>query len=393
MRRTGHIRERSPGSYELRYSLGADPATGKRKIATATVRGKRQDAERELRRLLRALDTGEHIDHSRVTLKEWLGTWLSAIKDDVSPGTLAFYTHTADRFLIPTLGKLPLSKLSPTQIQSAYTALAAEGRRDGRGCLSPQTRRHIHRVLSTSLARAVELQVLPRNPCDALRRRLPKVERHELNVLTAEQAALLLDAIRPYRVYWPTMIALATGARRGEILALRWRNVDLDAGTIRIERSLEHTKEGLRFKTPKSGKSRAVVVPASAVEELRRLKRERSEELLKLGARLDGDTLVCARADGSPMLPTSLTHEFIKVAGRVQGVPKVRFHDLRHSHATQLLGAGVHPKVAQERLGHASIGITMDLYSHTSETMQGEAAQRLDQLWQNAKIGTRKDVG
>jgi integrase len=393
MRRTGHVRERSPGSWELRYALGTDPATGRRKIVTATLRGKRQDAEKELRRLLRTVDTGEHVDHSRVTLKEWLATWLDAVRDDISPGTHAFYTHTADRFLIPAMGKLPLSKLSPALIQSAYAALAADGRRDGRGGLSAQTRRHIHRVLSTSLARAVELQILPRNPCDALRRRLPKVERHELNVLSAEQAAMLLDAIRPYRIYWPTMIALATGARRGEILALRWRNVDLDAGAIRIERALEHTKDGLRFKTPKSGKSRAVVLPASATEELRRLKRERSEELLKLGVRLDGDTLVCARADGEPMLPTSLTHEFAKIAGRVPGVPRVRFHDLRHSHATQLLGAGVHPKVAQERLGHASIAITMDLYSHTSETMQADAAQRLDQLWQSAKIGTAKGVG
>lgn len=390
--RKGHIRERSPGRWELRYSLGTDPATGKRKIATATIRGKRQDAERELRRLLYSVDTGEHVNHSRITLREWLRTWLDTIRDDVSPGTLAFYRHTADRFLIPALGNLPLAKLSPAQIQGGYTALAAKGRKDGRaGGLSPQTRRHIHRVLSTSLARAVELQMLHRNPCDALRRRLPKVERHELNVLSPEQAALLLDAIRPYRIYWSVLIALATGARRGEILALRWRNVDLGAGTIRIERSLEHTTDGgLRFKTPKSGRSRAIVLPAKATEELHRLKRERAEELLKLGLRLDGDALVCARADGEPMLPTSLTHEFAKIAGSVPGVPRVRFHDLRHSHATQLLGAGVHPKVAQERLGHASIGITMDLYSHASETMQAEAAQRLDQLWEGAKIAVVK---
>jgi integrase len=394
MRRTGHIRQRSPGRWELRYSLGTDAATGKRKIATTTIRGKRQDAERELRRLLHSVDTGEHVDHSRLTLSEWLRTWLDNIREDVSPATLAFYRHTADRFLIPALGNLPLAKLSPAQIQSGYIVLAANGRKDGReGSLSAQTRRHIHRVLSTCLARAVETQVLPRNPCDALRRRLPKVERHELNVLSPEQAALLLAAIRSCRIYWPVLIALATGARRGEILALRWRNVDLDAGTIRIERSLEHTKEGgLRFKTPKSGKSRAVVLPAKATEELHRLKRERAEELLKLGVRFDGDALVCGRADGEPMLPTSLTHEFAKIAGRVQGVARVRFHDLRHSHATQLLGAGVHPKVAQERLGHASIGITMDLYSHATQTMQVEAAQRLDQLWEGAKIGRAKGV-
>ena len=161
---------------------------------------------------------------------------------------------------------------------------------------------------------------------------------------------------------------------------------------MRIERSLEHSKDGLRFKTPKSGKGRAVVLPGLATDELRRLKREQAEELLRLGVRLDGDMLLCAKADGSAMIPRSLTHEFAKVSGKVDGVPRVRFHDLRHSHATQLLGAGIHPKVAQERLGHSSISVTMDLYSHASETMQADAAQRLDQLWQNATIGSGRGV-
>lgn len=389
MRRTGHIRERSPGSFELRYSLGTDPATGKRRIATATVRGTRKDADRELRRLFRTLDTGEHVDPTKMTTREWLIGWLAGVSQEVSPRTHELYGYIVNRFLLPAFGNIPLTKLGPSQIHSAFLALATAGRRDGKpGGLSAQTRRHVHRILSTSLARAVEQQLLPRNPSDALRRRLPKVERRELSVLSIEQSARLLAAIRLRRVYWPTLIALATGARRGEILALRWRNVDLDGGVIKIERSLEQTKNGLRFKTPKSGKSRAVVVPDHAIDELRRLRREQAEELLRLGIRLGGDTLICARADGTPMLPRSLTHEFAKIAGNVEGVPRIRFHDLRHSHATQLLGAGVHPKVAQERLGHATIGITMDLYSHASETMQAEAAQRLDLLWKRAKMET-----
>jgi len=387
MRRTGHIRERSPGSFELRYSLGTDPATGRRRIATATVRGSKKDAEKELRRLLRSVDTGEHVDPTQMVTRDWLNNWLAGVSQEVSPRTRELYEYIVNRFLLPAFGNIPLAKLGPSQIHSACSALAVAGRRDGKpGGLSPQTRRHVHRILSTSLARAVEQQLLPRNPCDALRRRLPKVERQELSVLSVEQSARLLNAIKLRRVYWPTLIALATGARRGEILALRWRNVDLDAGLVRIERSLEHTRDGLRFKAPKSGKGRAVVIPNHAIDELRRLRREQSEELLRLGIRLNGDTLLCARADGEPMLPRSLTHEFAKVAGNVEGVPRVRFHDLRHSHATQLLGAGVHPKVAQERLGHASIGITMDLYSHASETMQVDAARRLDLIWKKAKM-------
>lgn len=387
MRRSGHIRERSSGAFEVRYSLGTDPATGKRRIATTTVRGTRKDAAKELRRLLRTLDTGEHVDPTRMVTRDWLNNWLAGARQEVSPRTHELYEYIVTRFLLPALGNVPLAKLGPSQIHNSYSALAAAGRKDGKsGGLSAQTRRQVHRVLSTALARAVEQQLLARNPCDALRRRLPKIERQELNVLSVEQSARLLAAIKSRRVYWPVLIALATGARRGEILALRWRNIDLDAGVVRIERSLEHTKDGLRFKTPKSGKSRAVVIPEYAIEELHRLRREQSEELLRLGVRLGGDTLLCAKADGEPMLPRSLTHEFAKVAGNVEAVPRVRFHDLRHSHATQLLGAGVHPKIAQERLGHASIGITMDLYSHASDTMQADAAQRLDLLWKKAKM-------
>jgi integrase len=389
MRRTGHIRERSPGSFELRYSLGTDPATGKRKIATATIRGTKKDADKELRRLLSAVDNGDHVNSTRMTVRDWLTTWLATAREEVAPGTHGFYVQIVERFLAPTLGNLPIAKMTVAHIQECYSALAQGGRRDGKpGGLSPQTRRHVHRVLSAALSRAVDQQLIARNPCDAFRKRLIRVERREMLVLSVEQSTRLLEAIRAHRVYWPVLIALATGARRGEILALRWRNVDLDTNTVTIERSLEHSKAGLRFKVPKSGKARAVVLPRLAIDELRRLKREQAEELLQQGVRLDGDTLLCAKADGSAMLPTSLTHEFAKVARKVVGVPRVRFHDLRHSHATQLLRGGIHPKVAQERLGHSSISITMDLYSHVSETMQVEAAQRLDQLWQkNGRIG------
>jgi integrase len=390
MRRSGHIRERSPGSFELRYSLGTDPATGRRRIATATVRGSKKDAEKELRRLLRSVDTGEHVDPHRMSVREWLTTWLGATRQEVAPRTAERYGEIVNNFLAPALGNLLITKLAPAHLQDAYTGWATGGRRDGKpGGLSPMTRRHLHRVLSAALSRAVEQQVIARNPCDVFKRRLPKVERREMSVLTVEQSTRLLAAIRHHRVYWSTLIAIATGMRRGEILALRWRHVDLERGIIHVVESLEHTRDGLRFKPPKSGKARAVTLPAFAIDELRRLRREQSEELLRLGVRLDDGTLLCARADGQPMLPTSLTHEFAKVAGRADGVPRVRFHDLRHSHATQLLSAGIHPKVAQERLGHSSISVTLDLYSHVSETMQEDAAARLDTAFRSGITRSR----
>ena len=385
MRPTGHIRQRSPGSWELRYSLGTNPATGKRRIATNTVKGNRRAAEKELRRLLRTLDTGEHVDPTRMSVREWLATWLAAVREEVSPKTHERYSEIVKNFLAPELGALPITRLSAAHIQAAYTKWAIQGRRDGkRGGLSPRTRRHIHRIFNCALARAVEQQVMARNPGDAFRKRLPKVERREMVTLSPDQSARLLEQIRHTRFYWPVLLALSTGMRRGETLALRWKNVDLERGTLRVVESLEQTKSGIRFKAPKTDRARVVTLPAFATEALKRHKREQAEELLMLGMRQTGENLVCGRTDGLPLQPQTLTHHFARLVGRLRDFPRVRFHDLRHSHATQLLLDGVHPKIAQERLGHASITTTLDLYSHVTDTMQSDAATRLDAAFQSA---------
>jgi integrase len=389
MRHTGHIRQRSPGSYELRYSLGTDPATGKRKTITTTVRGTRKEAVRELRRLQHTIDTGEHVDPSRMTVRDWLKTWLTAVRAEVSPKTHERYSELIQHFLAPALGNVPVQKLAPSHIQAAYNELATGKRRDGRpGGLSPRTRRQIHAVLCSALTRAVEQQLITHNPAEAFRRRLPKVERREMTTLTTEECGRLLEAVRHQRLYWPVLLALASGMRRGEILALRWRNVDLDSGTVRVVESLEQTREGLRFKPPKTDRSRVVALPAAVTEELRRLKREQAEELLRLGVRQTGSTLVCGRADSEPLQPRSLTHVFAVSMQRLKNFPQIRFHDLRHTHATQLLSAGIHPKIAQERLGHSTITTTFDLYSHVTATMQEEAATKLDSVFRSA-ISTR----
>jgi integrase len=381
MRSTGHIRERSPGSFEVRYSLGADPATGKRKIATTTVRGSRKDAERELRRLLRTLDTGEHVDPTRMTVRQWLSTWLATVQQEVAPRSHERYAVIIERHLIPALGALQITKLAPAHIQNFYNDLAIGGRQDGKeGPPAPQTRRQVHRVLSAALSRAVEQQIIARNPADVFKRRLPKVERREMVVLSADQSRALLDKTKSGRLFWPVLLALATGMRRGEILALRWRNVDFEHRALRVMESLEKTKKaGLRFKSPKNGRGRVITLPALAIDELRRRKLEQAEELLRFGVRQSGATLVCAQPDGEPASPFALSHAFFDfIRKRAGEFPRVRFHDLRHTHATQLLLAGVHPRIAQERLGHSTVALTLDLYSHVTTSMQEDAAAKID---------------
>ena len=372
MRPRGTIKSRSPGSYRIRYSLGRDPVSGKRRFATATVRGTRKEAEQELVRLLRSVHTGEHVDPSRMTVGEWLGLWVNSTRAEVSPKTHERYAEIVRCYLVPAVGSVRLQRLTASHIQRGYNDFTRSP--------SPRTRRHIHRILKSALARAVEQQALTRNPADALKR-LPKVEPKPIAVLTVDQSMRLLQAIQHTTTYWPVLIALATGMRRGEILALRWKRVELDQGVVRVIESLEQTRKGgLRFKATKTDKARAVTLPKFALNELRRWKREQAEALLTLGIQQGGETLVCARQDDDPKQPESLTHEFTYLVGKAD-VPRVRFHDLRHSHATQLLSSGVHPKIVQERLGHSTITTTMDLYSHVSETMQGDAAVRLDQAY------------
>jgi hypothetical protein len=185
MRARGTVKSRSPGSYRIRYTLGRDPVTGRRRFGTATVRGTRRDAEQELVRLLRSVDTGEHVDPSRVTVGDWLGLWLASTRVEVSPKTHERYAEIVRCYLVPALGHIRLQRLTPTDIQRGYAGFTRTP--------SPRTRRHIHRILKSALARAVEQQALARNPAEALKR-LPKVEAKPI-ALTVEQSTQLLKAI------------------------------------------------------------------------------------------------------------------------------------------------------------------------------------------------------
>jgi integrase len=361
--------------------LGRD-AEGKWRWATLTVRGTRKEARAELTRRLQALRVGEQ--PNKISVGEWLRLWLAG--QAVSPKTKERYEELVEGYLVPAFGAMPLAKLGPVAIQHIYNDWAIGGRRDGKaGGLAPRTRHHLHRLLKSALSRAAADGLLSRNPLVG-RRWLPKVERAAMITLTPEEALTLLAKLKRTRVYWPTLLVLATGMRRGEILALRWKNLDLMNGVVRVVESLEETrpKPGgavLRFKPPKSGKPRTVTLPGFALTELQRLKKEQAEELLAQGIRQTGESLVCGRADGEPMVPESLTHEFTRLVAGIKGFPRITFHGLRHTHASHLLKAREHPKVVQERLGHSTIAITLDLYSHLTEGIEAAAAEKIDELF------------
>jgi integrase len=218
--------------------------------------------------------------------------------------------------------------------------------------------------------------MLVRNPAAAVDP--PKIGHTTMHTYDLDQTAELIEAVRGKRIFVPAILAVLCGLRRGEIAALRWRNLDLVVGQLAVAQSAEQTKAGVRYKEPKSGRARTVALSATVVAELKAHRVQQAQELLKVGKRLSDDDFVVAQADGSPLQPHSLGQEWVRFLSSSSTLPRIRFHDLRHAHATHLLASGVHPKVASERLGHSKVGITLDLYSHVLPNMQTDAAALVD---------------
>jgi integrase len=312
------------------------------------------------------MQRGTYLEPSNTTLAAFLNHWLVYKQNQISPRAHEVYSETIGN-IVPTIGNVTLSRLAPAIIAQTYA--------DALKRLSPSSVLMIHRLLSASLKQAVKWQLLSSNPCSAVAP--PRVERKQMRVLDADGAAALIEAARPRAIFMPILLGVACGLRRGEVSALKWRDVDFGAARLRIVASTEQTRQGIRLKPPKSGRFRVVAIPAVVMEELRQHRLKQAQDLLRLGVRQSDDSHVCLQLNYEPWPPRNLSSAFIRFI-KSTNLPRVRLHDLRHSHATHLLAANVHPKIVQERLGHANIATTMDLYTHVMPGMQDEAASRVD---------------
>ncbi|WP_312806654.1 site-specific integrase [Agrobacterium cavarae] len=382
----GHITERSPGKWAIVLDV-PDPETGKRRRKWHTYHGTKRQAETECARLVAELNGGNYVEPAKTTVRDYFIRWLKHEKANVSPKTHQRYEELLLKNVAPVIGSITLNKLTAARIDGAWGHLLENGRRDGKGGLSPRTVHHCRRVMLTAMDQAVKWDMLKRNPVALTRP--PKVEKQQMEAFDAPQTAIMLDDFRENRVFVPALLASLCGLRRGEILALRWKDIDLTGATIAVRQSAEQVGTVVRYKETKSGKSRVVALSSSVIEELKRHRIAQAEEQLKIGIRPDENSFVVAQVDGSPLKPVSLTHEWTRLLAKTS-LPKIRFHDLRHSHATQLLAAGVHPKIASERLGHSTIGITLDLYSHVMPGMQANAAEQVDAAIQSARKPSTK---
>jgi integrase len=377
---TGHVRRRGNGSWELKFDIGTDPLTGKRLTRYSSFKGTKRDAQKKLAGLVTAAEKGELVDTSRVTLAAFLDRWeRDWAANNVSPKTLERYKELAQCHVRPHLGAAQLQKIKPLHFAELYAKLLRD--EDGPG-LAPRTVGHVHRVLHRALGHAVEWGLLVSNPVSV---KPPKVEGAEIEILSEDQVRVVLRSLREKLVYPLVALGLTTGMRRGELLALRWRDVDLDASRLKVEQSLEQTKAGLRFKPPKTRYGRRMIsLPATVVAELRSLRKSRAELRLKLGQRRPpDDALVFGTLDGQPRSPNAVTKEWARAVAQL-GLPRVSLHALRHTHASQLIASGMDVLTISRRLGHGSPTITLGVYGHLFSNSDDRAAQVMEAAFTSA---------
>jgi integrase len=386
----GHIRQRSPGHWAIVIDV-REPGSGKRRRKWHSFEGTKREAQIEAARLISAISGGAYIEPAKTTVGQFLDRWLEHIKPRVSPRTHERYSEIVRKNLGPLLGAEVLTKLRPMQISDAYSKALSGGRRDGKGGLSASTVRYMHVILKASMGQAVRWQLLSRNPVDAVDP--PKIERASMRTYDLTQTADLIEAARGTRMAITVILAVLCGMRRGEIAALRWRNINLAGAQLAVTESAEQTRAGVRYKQPKSGRARTVALSQRVVNELRSHRIQQEQELLVLGISLTDETFVVAQADGRPLQPRTITHQWHLLLSKNKALPRIRFHDLRHAHATHMLSSGVHPKIASERLGHSKVGITMDLYSHVMPGMQEDAAARVDRALEDVINRRTETIG
>jgi integrase len=376
MSTSGNITRRGKNSWRLKFESGErDPVTGKRRTRFLTVRGSRKEAQAELIRQLAAVDNGTAVDPSRITVAAYIRTWLDGA-DALSGKTRERYRQLAEQQIFPHLGATPLQRLRPAQIQDWHVVLQKSGGLGGRP-LSARTVGHAHRVLHAALARAANVEIVARNVAAIVR--APKVEAQEVQILGASQVAAVLTRLHDHALLPLVTVALGTGMRRGELCALRWGDVDLTAATIRVERSLEETKAGLRVKTPKSRHGRRTIsMPHAATETLRAHRLRQAEQRLAHGAGRPGaDDLVFTMPDGRMLSPDNLSRDWRRTVVAL-GLPPVMLHSLRHAHASALIAAGIDVLTISRRLGHGTPAFTLSVYGHLFSNTDAAAARAID---------------
>lgn len=352
---SGHLVERGANRWAI--VLETRDANGRRKQKWHSFRGTKREAQKRLAELVTECEHGTYVEPSKQTVATFFADWLRDwAPGKASPKTLERYQSLVAH-VIAAIGDKPMQQVRGGDLNRLYRDLAARG-------FAPQSVRHVHTVASRVFAHAFRQEEIRTNPCERVD--APKVPHTEAAVLRPEEIPVMLDGLRGTVLYPIAVVGLGTGLRRGELLALRWIDVDLDGGTLAVKQSLEETpRGGLRFKEPKSARGRRTVsLSPSVVEVLKERRKDQLEHRLRLGmGKPPADALVFTTFEGNPRRPDNVSRDFCEAMRRI-GLPHISLHSLRHTHASMLLKAGEDVLTISRRLGHASAAITLNVYGH-----------------------------
>jgi integrase len=331
----------------------------------------RSEVAKKLTKAMADRDGGLVYDTNNQTVGEYLSRWLNdSVRSSVKPITFESYERLVRGHIIPALGRVKLKNLSPAHLQAFYWDRIDAG-------LSPATVRYLHSLLHRSLKQALRWNLVHTNVAKAVDP--PKIPRKTMQALSPEQARIFLHAAREDHLEAMYVLAVHCGLRQGELLGLRWEDVDLEAGTLRVSRTLSRTKDGPSFTAPKTANSRRTVrLTSGAIEALKRHSEQQAGDIVRMDTLYRDQDLVFASEIGTPLNRHNVNYRSFKPLLERAGLPNIRFHDLRHTCATLLLAKGVHPKFVQELLGHATIAITLDTYSHVLPGMGDQVSRAME---------------
>jgi integrase len=374
----GSIVRRGAG-YSVVVELDRDPITGSRRQKWHSGFRTKREAERALSEITASVHAGAYVEPTKQTLRDYTADWLTAIEPTIRPATHYSYSRNLRLHVLPQLGSVQLRRIDAGMLNGLYAALLADGKQsNGGGGLSPRSVRYVHTIIHRAMRDAARWGRIPRNPADAADPpRAAATVQPTMRIWTADQLRAFLDYVADHKLSAAFVVLATTGMRRGECLGLRWSDVDLMAGRISITQTVIAINHDVRIGSPKTARGRrTVALDPRTVASLREHRQNKLAERLLMGAGFTDHDLVFCRPDGGPLHPERFSRTFAIEAARA-GLPPIRCHDLRHTWATLALSAGEHPKVVQERLGHANVSITLDVYSHVTEGLHGDAASRV----------------
>ncbi|MGY3314661.1 integrase [Peribacillus simplex] len=367
-------KNKQTGKWDFIFNSGIDPMTGKRKQIRRRGFESKRHALDEMTKLKAEVLEDEFLDLTKMTYEHYMEEWFQERKNTLQKTTYEIHSIYYRNVIKPALGQLKVQQIAPIQIQKFINELV------NNTSYSANTIHLIFRIVSTSLKKAKVLKLIKHNPSDGIT--LPKIMKREMNIWSLKQVnQFIIESIninRLTRCYIGFLISIYTGMRQGEILGLRWKDVDFETQTIFVRQTLTQNAE-IKSGAKNEASVRSIHIPSKLVDELRSHRKQVLEEKLLHGSNYhDLDLIICTKS-GNPMIPRNFRKEFYNLTEKI-GLPKIRFHDLRHTHATILIQQNVNVKLISERLGHADIETTLNTYSHVLPDMQRSVSDKLDKI-------------